>query len=205
MNKQFEYELIYEDYGEAWAGHKKFAYDLIRNIQPSMVVELGTHKGTSLFSMCQAAKDAKLDTAFFAVDTWKGDEHSGLYGEDVFELVNKIKDNFYPTVELKLMRMTFDEAQKGFEEGWIDLLHIDGLHTYEAVKHDFECWLPKVRDDGIILMHDIHEHQEGFGVDKLWEEIKQKYKTLEFEHSHGLGIVFKNWDKYSELFNFELI
>jgi len=54
---KFEYEEIFQDTGWPWAGHKYFAYDLIRNVQPKVVVELGTHKGTSLWSFCQAVKD----------------------------------------------------------------------------------------------------------------------------------------------------
>ena len=53
-----------------------------------------------------------------------------------------------------LIRSTFDEASKYFENGSIDILHIDGLHTYEAVKNDYTTWKSKVRRGGTILFHD---------------------------------------------------
>ena len=53
----------------------------------------------------------------------------------------------------------------------------------------FKKWLSKVTDDGVILFHDITETKGDFGVYKLWEELKIKYVTFEFSHSHGLGIL----------------
>ena len=43
-----------------------------------------------------------------------------------------------------MLRMTFDEAVRLFEDDSIDLLHIDGSHLYEDVKHDFLTWKNKV-------------------------------------------------------------
>ena len=95
-------------------------------------------------------------------------------------------------MKINLIRKTFDEAVLGFKDDSIDILHIDGLHTYEAVKHDFETWLPKVNQNGIVLFHDIKVGEDDFGVYKLWEELKKKYATIEFFQSFGLGVLFLN-------------
>lgn len=83
-NPVFKYEKMYTDLGGPWAGHKYFGYDLIRNLKPKKVVELGTHLGYSLFSLAQAVYDGKLDTQLDAIDTWLGDEQTGFYGESIF-------------------------------------------------------------------------------------------------------------------------
>ncbi len=191
-NPKFDYEELFHDCGWPWAGHKFFAYDLVRNIKPKTIVELGTYKGTSLFSFCQAVKDGNLETEINAVDTWKGDIQSGFYDETVLEGVNKIKRKLYSEQNIKLLRMTFDEAVERFENKSIDILHIDGLHTYEAVKHDFETWKNKISTDGIVILHDIKVRENDFGVYKLWDELREKYCGIEFFHSFGLGIVFFN-------------
>jgi len=205
FNPQFEYEKIFPDLDLPWAGHKYFAYDLIRNIKPKIIVELGTHKGTSFFSMCQAVKDGHLKTKLYAIDTWKGDKHAGYYDESVFLEVNKIKDTYYKQLNIKLIRKYFDDALRDFKGKSIDILHIDGLHTYEAVKHDFDNWFGKVRSNGIIMLHDTCEKREDFGVYKLWAELKRKYKTLDFFHSHGLGILFKKNTSSIKIFDFQEI
>jgi len=188
----FEYQEDFDDLKWPWAGHKHFIYDFIRNTKPNTIVELGTHKGTSFFSMCQAVKDAKLKTKLFAVDTWQGDEHAGYYGSEVYDFVNQTKNKYYSKQNIKLIKKTFDEAQKEFKLKNIDILHIDGLHTYQAVKHDFDNWIGKLKPNGVVILHDTHEKKDDFGVYKLWSELKKKHDHLDFYHSHGLGVLFLN-------------
>ena len=53
-------------------------------------MELGTHWGVSFFAFCQAVKDHNLPSQLNAVDTWQGEEHAGVYGEEVIKKVKEI-------------------------------------------------------------------------------------------------------------------
>jgi len=78
-----------------------------------------------------------------------------------------------------------------FEAKTIEVLHIDGSHRYEDVRSDFESWFQKLKDDSIVLFHDIAVVNEEFGVSKFWAEIKENYPfTFELTHSSGLGVLF---------------
>lgn len=189
----FDYIDRLNDYDLPWTGHTFFAYDLVRNMNPDKIVELGTFKGTSFYSMSQAAKDGDFATKLFAVDTWEGDENTGYYGDDIYELVKTIMRKEYRDVKARLLRMTFDKATKEFGNEEIDILHIDGLHTYDAVKHDYDSWKNKVKKDGVIMFHDISV--ADYGVWKVWEDAKKENPdalAIEFKHSAGLGVLVKN-------------
>jgi len=186
----FEPDLLNSNSG--WLGHLPFAGWLIREVKPKILVELGTHYGHSYFAFCQSVVEAGVSTKCYAVDTWQGDEHAGRYSDEIFEKVNAHHQDHYAGFS-RLLRMTFDDAASYFADGSVDLLHIDGLHTYEAVRHDFETWLPKLAPGAVVLFHDTNVRERNFGVWKLWEELQKHYpNNLEFVHSHGLGVLQLN-------------
>ena len=195
MFNPLDYPIIFEQPRlttslSAWQGHIPFGMFLVQTNKPKTVVELGTHAGASYLAFCQAVELSKTETKCFAIDTWQGDENTAghEYGEDVLGTLRKQHDPLYGSFST-LIQNTFDAALPSFANMSIDLLHIDGLHTYEAVKHDFETWLPKMSQDGIVLFHDIDVHQELFGVHRFWNEIKANYPHFEFYHSYGLGVL----------------
>src|SRR5215468_5881750 len=176
------------DAESAWNQHIPFAFWLVQAHAPSLFVELGTYRGTSYFSFCQAAAALRLPTRCFAVDNWQGDLHAGVYDESVFAHVHACNERKYAGFS-RLVRSSFDDALPHFLEGSIDLLHIDGLHTYEACRHDFESWLPKLSRRAIVLFHDTNVRERGFGVHRLWAELIKRYPHFEFVHEHGLGVL----------------
>lgn len=182
----------------AWLEHIPFAFWLISAHRPNVVVELGTHFGSSYFAFCQAIEQLRLPTRSYAIDLWKGDEHAGFYGENVYTSVRDHNARFYSRFST-LMRTTFEEGIIFFKNGEIDLLHIDGYHTYEAVKKDFEDWLPKLSRRGVVILHDSNERRNNFGVFRFVEELRQTYPCFEFAHGHGLTIVGVGPDQTSSM------
>jgi hypothetical protein len=173
-----------------WVDHIPFGYDLVAAMRPKKLVELGTHNGMSFFVFCQAMTEQNIDGSCYAVDTWEGDDHTGNYGEEVFNSVSShCRENFRGCHYL--LRMRFDEAATKFDDDSLDIVHIDGLHTYEAVKEDFETWFGKVRPGGIILFHDVEARIKDFGAWKFWQELESQHQTFKFHHGFGLGVLRK--------------
>ena len=108
-----------------------------------------------------------------------------------------------PGQSLRLIRadshdkITLEKVLSIYQES-IDFLFIDGDHTYEGVKKDFEMYSPLVVDKGIIAFHDVAPHtpESGCEVNKFWNEIKPLYEHVEIirdvdQKWAGIGVIKK--------------
>ena len=165
----------------AWTGHRDFAHWLVNKLQPKITVELGVDYGYSLFTLAENNPGLVI-----GVDLFEGDEHTGLRGADQAAKVEQFAvDHGYSNV--KLIKGSFDNVAKQWNSS-IDLLHIDGLHTYAACLNDFKRWAPFVSaPNGVVIMHDITSYLD---VCRVFVEIAA-YKVA-FLHSGGLGIICRN-------------
>lgn len=185
----------------AWRGHMLFGSKLCELLKPQKVVDLGVHYGHSTFAMAEGCLNGGRPSKVYAVDTWRGDAHAGAYDEKVYEFFKGHKDEYDSKDIIQVRRGTFDDAAEEFKAS-VDILHIDGLHTFEAVFHDFTTWLPKMRPYGVMMFHDTQVKDRGFGVHKFWRELQATYpewKFHEFKGSFGLGVAFMSEGRYEKV------
>jgi predicted O-methyltransferase YrrM len=169
-----------------WIGLETIAYEIVAHFKPKTVVELGSYGGFSTCALGLALSRAVPGSKLYAVDTWQGDAQTGGYDEDVYQdfLTKRralgLEDIIVP------MRMTFAEARKKIPSE-IDLLHIDGWHTFKAVSNDFKMFRPMVARGGIVMFHDVYTVITQMRV--FWSIISRLYPSCLIPYSHGLGVI----------------
>jgi hypothetical protein len=203
MNFNFlfgKYQFIFPNHNvqSAWTEHVPFSMWLIEKLNPRVIVELGTHYGMSYLSFCQIVKFLGYESKCVAIDHWLGDDQAGSFTEEVF---NSFVHNHQEYSEFSsFLRMDFSEGLTHIEDNTIELISIDGHHSYESVSGDFKNALPKInKNRGVVLFHDVNEYQEGFGVSRFWMELKKDYQHFEFFHGHGLGVLFIGNDFHHDI------
>lgn len=172
----------------AWFAHLPVAMLLVSLLRPRVLVELGVFRGDSYCAFCQAVMALELSTRCYAIDHWRGDNFQGRCGPEVLAELRAYHDPRYRAFST-LVVSSFDEAAANFERGEIDLLHLDGDHAEASVERDWQTWQPKLSARGVVLMHDIAVRQAGYGVWRVWEQLKRDYPYLELLHGAGLGLL----------------
>lgn len=162
-------------------GHVLFVDWLINEMEPKVTVDLGVDYGYSLLALAHS-NPGKV----YGIDGFEGDEWTGV--RDTYSYVdNNVKQ--LGLTNVSLIRGFFDDIYPSWNIP-IDILHIDGFHSYEAVKNDYEKWSKFVVDSGVIMFHDTNSHDTRFGVKQFFNELDMpKFEFMEFQ---GLGIVSKN-------------
>ena len=142
---------------------------LIYDIKPDIVVEVGVFGGSSVYPMARALK-FNGKGKIYAIDPWANEECIIGYEKDDpnYKWWNEVNlDKVYRDFKLLIkknrlddfcvpMKMTGEEAMKTFEDESIDILHIDGTHTEEGAYLDAVLYLPKVKRGGYIWFDDVN-------------------------------------------------
>jgi predicted O-methyltransferase YrrM len=169
---------------------------ILQNMNLKKLLEIGTARGGTLFLF---SRIANYDATIISVDL-----PGGMFGGGY----PKWKIPLYKSFAIKNQRIyliradshnpkTLNKVKEILKEGKLDFLFIDGDHTYEGVKKDFEMYSPLVRNGGIIAFHDIVPGPPEIvgGVPNFWNEIKQKFRYLEIvknwnQGGYGIGILY---------------
>lgn len=162
--------------------------------EPKVLVEIGAFQGGTLSLFTEIAPK---DCNFLSVDIAYGFPQR-LAFKKLAKGNQRVKcisgDSSSPEI--------IEKVKKWLKGRAIDVLFIDGDHSYQGVRSDFENYSPLVREEGIIIFHDIVEdYLTRFGtptssytggVPQLWKELKQKgysfEEMIENPEQDGFGI-----------------
>jgi cephalosporin hydroxylase len=165
-----------------------------QQVQPRVIVEIGTHQGGTLFSFVRSNPQAEL---VVSIDL-PGGQFGGGYSEPKIRLFQQfVADR--PQTQLACLRVdshqasTLTELQRLLAGRPIDALFIDGDHRYDGVRQDFLMYGPLVRRGGLIAFHDIRTDHRDHDVMRFWHEIRDRYQVEEVCFAEkavfGIGII----------------
>jgi predicted O-methyltransferase YrrM len=169
----------------------------VRELQPRRVCEVGTSAAGTLYLLTRiSASDALIVSVDISIPLHTRGLRARLAGEHQ-RLVSIEGDSHADETVSRL---------EGLLEGEpLDLLFIDGDHSYDGVRADFERYGRLVRPGGLIALHDVNEDfRTRHGVDspsisgevpRFWQELKQSHKTEELianpeQDGFGIGLVY---------------
>jgi len=171
--------------------------EILKKEKPKYVMEIGTGNGGNLLLFSRTASD---DAKIISLDLRGG----GFGGGYAFWRIPLYKSFALRNQKIHLVngdshkKETLEKIKKILNGKKLDFLFIDGDHTYEGAKKDFEMYKEIVKEKGTIALHDIAKSKvKQSNVDKLWKEIKQKYNGIEFIEDKdqgwgGIGVIKKN-------------
>jgi predicted O-methyltransferase YrrM len=143
-------------------------FDVVRELKPKIVCEIGTDKGGTLYLWCQASES---DALILSLDL----PSRKRYSERRRRLYAQFKKSKSQTLDFLAgdshSASSEDLVSEKLGDRKIDFLFIDGDHTYEGVKQDFLTYSKLVRSGGIIAFHDIRTVRPGCGVKEFWDEL----------------------------------
>jgi len=161
--------------------------------------EVGTYKGGALFLLAQAAAN---DSLLISVDIEYTDYRDWIYQKFAKpgQRIKCIKGNTHDLSTILKMKRALNGRK-------IDLLFIDGDHSFFGVMNDYIRFLPFVSEGGVIVFHDIQpdskmrygiktESDVG-GVPIFWEAIKKsgentgEYIENKDQDGYGLGFIYR--------------
>jgi predicted O-methyltransferase YrrM len=173
-NKRFKKIDHYYHSLEGWFNMEQQYLELLdATPEGGVFVELGCYKGKSTSFIGVEIHKRKRDINFFAIDSFQGATNSTDANEvKAYEGISEIEESYNYNVSLignkiKTIVSLSHEASQYFDDGSVDCIFIDAGHSYEAVKADIDCWLPKMKPNGIISGHD---YMAWIGVNKAVQE-----------------------------------
>jgi predicted O-methyltransferase YrrM len=174
-------------------------YAIVSKSRPRFVCEIGVYRGGTFYLWCQAAAP---DAVLLGLDLPSEYNGTGFYPARIaffqhFPRAHRQRLHFIGGDSQ--LRSTVNRVESVLRENRLDFLFIDGDHSYNGVRQDWELYGPLVRSGGMVAFHDILPRLDApaAGVHRLWDEIKRGYRHREIiasdgpdAHRMGIGVLW---------------
>lgn len=163
--------------------------EIVSERRPRTILEIGTARGGTLFLWTRVVHP---EGSIISLDLPAG-SFGGGYPEWKMPLY---RDFALPGQKIHLLRAdshkleSVEQVKSLLAGRRIDFLFIDGDHTYDGIKQDFELYSPLLAPRGLMAFHDIatDDGHENYGVTRFWHEVKQGRNFIEIVEQPPRGI-----------------
>ena len=171
-------------------------YGLVKAAKPNTVVEIGSARGRSTCFIGMALKENEGGT-LYAIDPHTQTNWNDADSVDTFQILNDNLKRCGVTDYVKVLRNVSTEVAVTWNHP-IDILFIDGDHSYEGVKRDWELFSPFVKEFGVTIFHDTlwdllpaqPYSRPDMGVPRFVEELRQQgYPIITLNQNFGVTMV----------------
>lgn len=175
---------------------KYVLYSIVKYLRPETVVEIGSARGLSTCTMSLACRQNACGK-LFAIDPHDKNAWAEGDGSSLAFLKERLLD-YELTDWCEIICSTSCEASSNWSRH-IDVLFIDGDHTYDGVRRDFEMFKDWLTDQAIVIFHDTlweyhrdnESYREDAGVSQYLEELqKEGYESVTFAMLPGLTLLY---------------
>jgi len=150
------------------------------------IVEVGVRNGEMLIFILKLCKKYGVKANLYGIDLWE--KCNNVDGNNTLTY-KKIKSFFelrFP--EINLIQGDSTDSAVLFKDNSIDLVIIDACHNYNCVKKDLIAWLPKVKNNGFLLAHDVISFE---GPRTAWVELFNQLNMIDENSKAGYGVLNK--------------
>lgn len=165
---------------------------LIKSRKIKNVLEIGTANGGTLYLFSRIInKNGIIVSLDLETPEWK---------QSFYKSFALGKQQIFLVAGNSHKKQTLKRIKKILRNKKIDLLFIDGDHSYKGVKSDFNLYKDLVKNGGIIAFHDIAAayiiNSHWAEVNKFWIRLKRKYKHIEIiedknrQRAFGIGVMY---------------
>jgi predicted O-methyltransferase YrrM len=197
------YRLVLEDFvprslphkiylNQIWEEWKRLLDLFVPEQTPKRILEIGTGRAGSTYFLTKVGGEGSLVVTVDSEPLAK--EYVGLYPRYPRQRIHSVTGKSHDSETVNMVKNILRDEP-------LDILYIDGDHSYDGVKMDFEIYKRFCNEKTIICFHDIipdHGTSRGIqteaytgGVYKFWAELKENRKYTEFVNSpdqDGFGI-----------------